>query len=72
MANRRHIVPDNRRPLPTSLIAIGAAVGTGVVAPATVYVILAYSWHAAFGLLGVAGLVWIMVWVLLAARGRLS
>ena len=47
--------PDDRRPLPTSLIAIGAAVGTGIVAPAIVYVILTYSWHAAFGLLGGVG-----------------
>ena len=63
--------PDNRRPLPTSLIAIGAAVGTGIVAPATVYVILTYSWHAAFGLLGVVGLVWVMVWVLFGGEGPL-
>ncbi len=63
--------PDDRRPLPTSLIAIGAAVGTGIVAPIVVYVILTYSWHAAFGLLGVAGLVWAVVWVLFGREGPL-
>lgn len=63
--------PDDRRPLPTSLIAIGAAVGTGVLAPAIVYVIRTYSWHAAFGLLGAVGLVWCVVWVLFGREGPL-
>jgi ACS family D-galactonate transporter-like MFS transporter len=63
--------PDDRRPLPTSLIAIGAAIGTGIVAPAIVYVILTYSWHAAFGLLGAIGLVWCVVWVLFGREGPL-
>ena len=64
--------PDDRRPLPTSLIAIGAAVGTGIVAPAIVYVILTYSWHAAFGLLGAVGLLWCLVWSLLGREGPLT
>jgi MFS transporter, ACS family, D-galactonate transporter len=41
------------------------------VAPAIVYVILTYSWHAAFGLLGVVGLLWCVVWVLFGREGPL-
>ncbi len=63
--------PDDRRPLPTSLIAIGGAVGMGFVAPALVYVILTYSWHAAFGLLGAAGLAWCIIWIPLGREGPL-
>jgi MFS family permease len=61
--------PDERRPLPTSLIALGGAVGTGIAAPTITYVILRYSWHAAFGLLGVLGAVWVLVWILVGREG---
>jgi MFS transporter, ACS family, D-galactonate transporter len=64
--------PNDRRPVPTSVIAIGAAVGTGVVAPAIVHVIIACSWHAAFGLLGAAGLIWCILWVLFGREGPLA
>jgi MFS family permease len=64
--------PNEKRPLPTSVIALGGAFGTGVVAPGITYVILNYSWHAAFGLLGVLGLVWVMVWLVVGREGPLS
>jgi MFS transporter, ACS family, D-galactonate transporter len=59
--------PNDRRPLPTSLIELGSSVGTGVAAPAIVYLIVAYSWHVAFGVLGLLSLLWCFVWL---AGGR--
>lgn len=64
--------PRERRALPTSLIAIGALAGNGIAAPLIVHVIASWSWHAAFGLLGVVGLVWCAVWLVLAREDPLS
>lgn len=63
--------PNHQRPLPTSVISVGGAVGAGLVAPVITYVILHYSWHAAFGLLGIIGFVWVLVWVALGREGPL-
>src|SRR5919112_6105577 len=43
---------NERRAVPTSLIAIGALAGNGIAAPVIVAIVAAWSWHAAFGFLG--------------------
>ena len=63
--------PNSRRPLPTGIIAIGGAFGAGIAAPGIVYVILHYSWHVAFAVLGVAGLIWCAVWLCIGQEGPL-
>jgi MFS family permease len=63
---------NGRRTLPTSFVSIGAAVGTGVAAPAITWIIMNYSWHAAFAVLAVVGLIWVAVWVLVGEEGPLS
>jgi MFS family permease len=60
---------NQHRALPTSVVASGAAFGTGVVAPLITWIIVSYGWHAAFGTLGVVGLLWACLWLLLAAEG---
>lgn len=64
--------PNERRALPTSLIAIGALSGNGIVAPLIVFIITSWSWHAAFGLLGATGLVWCAAWLVLTREGPLA
>lgn len=64
--------PDARRPVPTSLVGLGGAVGAGVAAPVITMVILHYSWRAAFGLLGIAGLIWVVVWLVVGKEGPIS
>ncbi len=61
--------PNERRALPTSLVAIGALAGNGIAAPLIVTIIAAWSWHAAFGFLGAVGIVWCAVWLMLAREG---
>jgi MFS transporter, ACS family, D-galactonate transporter len=61
--------PDEGRSFPTGFLNIGAAVGAGLGAPAIVYVILHYSWHAAFAVLGVAGLAWCVLWLWIGKEG---
>jgi MFS transporter, ACS family, D-galactonate transporter len=65
-------VPNLRRPLPTSVIALGGAVGAGLVAPAIVYVIVHYSWRNAFAMLGLVGLIWSAVWLVAGKEGPLT
>ena len=64
--------PDRQRALPTSVIASGAAFGTGVVAPLISWIITRYGWHTAFGTLGLISLVWLCVWSLKASEGPLD
>jgi MFS family permease len=63
---------DKRRAVPTSVVACGAAFGTGVVAPLITWIIEHYSWHAAFGTLAVVGAAWALAWALLGADGPLA
>ena len=64
--------PNEYRALPTSLIAVGALAGNGIVAPVIVAIIAAWSWQAAFGLLGAIGLVWCAAWLMVAREGPLA
>lgn len=64
--------PNERRPVPTSLVALGGAFGAGVAAPLIMHVIVGWSWHAAFFMLGVAGLLWCLLWFLLGREGPLA
>ncbi|MEZ0604308.1 MFS transporter [Paraburkholderia sp. IW21] len=60
---------DKRRAVPTSVVACGAAFGAGVVAPLVTWIIVHYSWHAAFAALAVAGLAWAIVWTAVGEDG---
>lgn len=64
--------PNRRRPLPTSIIALGGAVGVGIAAPGVVYIIVNYSWHAGFAMLGLAGLLWCVAWLWIGHEGPLT
>jgi MFS family permease len=60
------------RALPTSVVASGAAFGSGFVAPLITWIVVSHGWHAAFGTLGAASLVWACGWLLLADEGPLD
>ncbi|WP_445500521.1 MFS transporter [Microvirga sp. G4-2] len=64
--------PNERRAVPTSLIAIGALAGNGIAAPVVIAIVAAWSWHAAFGLLGAVGLIWCIAWLAIAREGPLA
>jgi MFS family permease len=64
--------PDRQRALPTSVIASGAAFGTGIVAPLISWIIARYGWHTAFGTLGIMSLGWFCIWSSTAAEGPLD
>src|SRR6266849_9497970 len=63
--------PDSLRGVPTAIIAQGSALGVIVAVPALNWIIVNYSWHYAFGALGVVGLMWVVAWLILGKEGPL-
>jgi MFS family permease len=64
--------PNELRTVPTAVIAQGAGIGVMVALPSLNWVIVHYSWHWAFGVLGFAGLAWVVAWLLLGREGSLT
>jgi MFS family permease len=60
------------RALPSNLVAAGSALGPVVAAPALAWVIVAFGWRWAFGVLGIVGLVWALVWLWAGGDGPFS
>jgi MFS family permease len=63
--------PDEKRTLPTAVLSQGSAFGVILAAPTLNWVIVNYSWHYAFGALGVVGLIWVVAWLILGKEGPL-
>ncbi len=61
--------PDEKRGLPTAILSQGSAFGVILAVPALNYLIVNYSWHAAFGALGVFGVLWAVAWLVLGREG---
>jgi MFS transporter, ACS family, D-galactonate transporter len=62
--------PDDRRTLPSAIISQGASIGVIIVVPLLTWIITKYSWHYAFGTLGVLGLLWVLVWAIWGEEGQ--
>jgi MFS family permease len=63
--------PDEKRTLPTAILSQGSAFGVILAVPALNWVIVNYSWHHAFGVLGVVGLMWAVAWLVMGKEGPL-
>ncbi len=63
--------PDEKRTLPTAILAQGSAFGVIIAVPALNWVIVNHSWHYAFGALGVVGLMWVAAWLVMGEEGPL-
>ncbi|MFT4095773.1 MAG: MFS transporter [Rhodoblastus sp.] len=64
--------PDEKRTLPTAILSQGSAFGVILAVPALNWVIVNYSWHHAFGALGVVGLIWVALWLMMGKEGPLT
>lgn len=63
--------PNERRTLPTAVIAQGAAIGVVIAIPLLNYVIADFSWHWAFGALGLVGVIWAAIWFCVGEEGSI-
>lgn len=64
--------PNELRALPTAVILQGGAIGVMVALPLLNWVIVRWSWHWAFGALGILGLVWCALWLVFGREGSLE
>src|SRR5215469_6253414 len=64
--------PNELRTLPTAIIAQGGGVGIMIALPSLNWVLMHYSWHWAFGVLGIVGLLWCVAWLALGREGALA
>jgi predicted MFS family arabinose efflux permease len=63
--------PDEKRTMPIAILSQGSAFGVILAVPALNWLIIHYSWHYAFGALGVVGLLWVVAWLILGKEGPL-
>ena len=64
--------PDEKRTMPTAILSQGAAIGVIVALPILNWIIVHYSWHGAFGALGLAGLIWVTAWYFIGRDGPIA
>ncbi len=64
--------PDEKRTLPTAILSQGSAFGVILAVPALNWVIVNYTWHHAFFALGVVGLIWVALWIMMGKEGPLT
>ena len=64
--------PNEKRTMPTAVLSQGSAFGVILAVPALNWVIVNYSWHWAFGALGIVGLLWVVAWLLLGREGPIN
>ncbi|MFF4764075.1 MFS transporter [Streptomyces sp. NPDC001292] len=55
--------PADKRGLPLGIVSAGASLGPVLTAPVLTWVIVRWSWHAAFAVLAVAGMIWAVLWL---------
>lgn len=63
---------NSERALPSTLLTMGGAIGTGVVAPAVIWVIVHQGWRTAFLVVAIASALWAVLWVMFGKDGPLD
>ncbi|WP_177226697.1 MFS transporter [Saccharopolyspora shandongensis] len=61
--------PDTKRNMPNSVFLVGASIGVVVAAPGLAWVAETFGWRWAFGVMGIVGLVWAVIWWIVGGEG---
>ncbi len=59
-------LPPDRRAFGLGIVTFGGSIGPAVFAPLLTFVIVLLGWRAAFALLGMIGILWVLTWLLVA------
>jgi MFS transporter, ACS family, hexuronate transporter len=69
------LLPD-RRAFGLAVMTLGSSIGPAVFAPLLTFVIVMLGWRTAFALLGIIGVLWVVIWLVVArerpAEGSIS
>lgn len=57
------LFPPEKRALASGVVTAGSSLGPLVMAPVLTWIIVQWTWHTAFGVLAVAGIVWSLLWL---------
>lgn len=63
---------DNERNLPAAIVQQGVNIGLMGAGPILTFVMVRYSWHAAFLFLAIIGLVWAVIWAFIGGDGDVA
>ena len=64
-------IPADLRALATGIFNMGAGLGAIIAPPAVAWLLMSYSWHAAFLFTGGIGFIWVLIWLMFYRPGRL-
>jgi MFS family permease len=57
------LFPPEKRALASGVVTAGSSMGPLIMAPVLTWIIVQWTWHTAFGVLAVAGIVWALLWL---------
>ncbi|GAA2386711.1 MFS transporter [Gordonia cholesterolivorans] len=61
--------PDEKRDVPNAIVLGSSSLGVLIAAPAMAFVQVHWGWRWCFGVLGIAGLVWTVLWLAIGREG---
>lgn len=62
----------SERAMPGAVASSGSTLGLAIAAPVLAMIIATISWQAAFGFMGLVGLVWVLIWAFVGKDGPLK
>ena len=57
------LFPPEKRALASGVVTAGSSLGPLIMAPVLTWIIVQWTWHTAFGVLAVAGIIWALLWL---------
>ncbi|MFM0077196.1 MFS transporter [Paraburkholderia nemoris] len=63
---------NSKRSIPSAIVLQGANTGMLLAGPSLTFLIIHYDWHRAFLVLGIAGCLWTVLWLMLGAEGTID
>lgn len=64
--------PNEKRTLPSAIFSQGASFGVVVTLPLLNWLLLTLTWHWAFGVIGIAALLWAVAWSVVGREGPIG